>query len=46
MRNPSGITFTEWLRIAGKDENQYGPIRTVWYSAWEANEDPCEWKSS
>lgn len=45
-RNGNGLTFTEWLGAAGKDASQQGPIRTIWYSAWEAGEDPCEWKNN
>lgn len=42
--NPSGMTFIEWLNAAGKDTNNYGPIRLIWQSAWQAGEDPCEWR--
>lgn len=41
-RNDNGLTYREWLAAAGKSDDS--GIVAVYFDAWMAGEDPCDWK--
>lgn len=43
-RNINGLSYREWLAAAGKNDDN--GIDAVYWDAWKAGEDPCDWKGS